>query len=43
MLSKDEGERRGLLGEEVLDVARRAQAAVEEPQDLGVTVQLQVL
>ena len=42
--SEDEGEWRSLLREEVLDAARsRGAAAIEEPQDLGVAVQLQVL
>ena len=47
LLAEDEGEGRGLLREEVLDAARARSAggaaAVEEPQDLGVAVQLQVL
>ena len=43
LLPEDEGERRGLLCEEVLGIARRPRAAVEEPEDLGVPVQLQVL
>ena len=51
LLAEDEGERRGLLGEEVLACGapaarrrrQRTRTAVEEPEDLGVPIQLQVL
>ena len=44
LLPEDEGEGRCLLREEVLEAATwPGSIAVEEPQDLGVAVQLQVL